>query len=161
MQCTARYQVGVWIRLLGLIFPLLFELQGVGQTESQISTHLKKIVVFEIRPGIDVFPVFSADGNVCRMVIEKRGYSTEKPDFDIIIPTALANQLVDEVVPPSERGNPSKFLSPDSYIAGGASLIKQDYANVSVSMYGSSVEGKVRGARAIIIEWPKRTCASM
>ena len=153
--------MGFWLRLLGLILPLLFRLPVVGQTESQISARLKRIVVFEIRPGIDIFPVFSADGNVCRMVIEKRGYSNEKPDFDIIIPTALANQLVDEVVPSSERGSPAKFLSPDSYIAGGASLTKQDYENVSVSMYGNSVEGKVRGARAIIIEWPKRTCASM
>lgn len=134
--------------------------QVVGQTEQQLSTRLKKIAAFEIRPGVDVFATFSADGNVCRMIVEKREYQDGDAGSDRTIPSELANQLVDELVPPTARGNPSKYLSQDSYIAGGSSLIKQDYENVSVSMYAGSVEGKVKGANVIMIAWPKRTCAS-
>jgi hypothetical protein len=130
-----------------------------GQTEQQLQSRLKRIAAFEVRAGIDVFPQFTSEGSVCQMVVEKREYlDSGNFDFDKTIPTALATQLVDELAPPSERGKQSKYLSPESYIGGGASFIKQDYENVSVAMYGSSVDGKVSGARVIVITWPKRTC---
>jgi hypothetical protein len=129
-----------------------------GQTEQQLQSHLKRIAAFELRPGIDVFPQFTSEGSVCQMVVEKREYQDSEGFVDKTIPTALANQLVDELAPPSERGKQSKYLSPESYVAGGGSFIKQDYENVSVAMYGSSVDGKVSGTRVIVITWPKRTC---
>jgi hypothetical protein len=135
---------------------------AAGQTENQLEARLKKVAAFEIRPGIDVFPRFAENGGVCRMVVEKRQYlDPANADFDITIPSVLANQLVDELVPASERGKPlSPYLSSESLLAGGASFIKKDYENVSVGMYGSSVEGKASGATVIVISWPKRTCFS-
>jgi hypothetical protein len=147
--------------LLGMILTLLWSFSAPGQTEDQLSARLKKVVAFEIRPGIDVYPSFAADGNVCRMVIEKRRYADPgNADFNLTIPNAVANQLVDELVPPTERGEPSKYLSTESFVAGGASFIKQDYQNVSVGMYGGSVEGKTNGATVIVITWANRTCVS-
>jgi hypothetical protein len=142
------------------LIPVLFCSMGAaGQTEPQLAVRLKKVTAFEIRPGIDVFPAFTTDGSVCRMVVEKRQYlDPRNADFDITIPSAVANQLVDELVPATERGKPSKYLSSESFVAGGASYIKQDYENVSVGMYGSSIEGKKDGANVIVISWPKRTC---
>jgi len=133
----------------------------VGQTEDQLGVRLKKLVTFEIRPGIVVFPTFTTGGDVCRMVIEKKQYiDSSNPDFDRMIPSDLVDRLVDEVVPPNERGKPSKYLSSESYIAGGAAFIKQDYENVSVGVYGTSIVGKKNGAYLIVINWQNRTCPS-
>ncbi len=160
MQFISRDSVNRQLAICSLVFLLFCNRGAAGQTEAQLEARFKKLVVLEIRPGIDVFTSFAANGSVCQMVIEKRQYlEGRNSDFDNTIPSALANQLVDELVPPSERGKPSSpYLSSESFIAGGASFIKQDYENVSVAMYGRSVDGKVSGARAIIIDWPKRVC---
>src|ERR1700690_47118 len=152
MQIAPWDSVSKRFTIVSSIILLFFSWGVAGQTEDQLGARFKRIVVFEIRPGIDAFPMFTANGSVCSLVIEKRQYlDPRKPDFDNAIPSALANQLVDEIVPPSERGRPSSpYLSSESFIAGGASFIKQDYENVSVAMYGTSVEGKVSGARIII-----------
>jgi hypothetical protein len=161
MQSARSISSGKRLVIPSLILLLLCAVGAAGQTEDQLGARLKKVTAFEIRPGIDVFPSFAADGSVCRMVIEKRQYiNPRNADFDITIPSAVANQVVDELVPPTERGKPSKYLSNESFVAGGASFIKQDYENVSVGMYGSSVEGKANGASVIVITWPKRTCSS-
>ena len=95
------------------------------------------------------------------MVVEKRQYiDPRNADFSITIPNTVANQLVDDLVPPTERGKASKYLSSDSFVAGGASFIKQDYENVSVGMYGTPEAGKTSGVSVIVISWPKRTCSS-
>jgi hypothetical protein len=146
----------------GLVL-LLFATLGVkGQTENQLKTRLKTVTAFEIRPAINVFPAFAKDGNVCRMVVEKRRFSDPADaDPEATIPNALANQLVDELVPASERGKAlSPYLSSESFVAGGASFIKKDYENVSVAMFGSLVEGKASGTRVIVINWSRRTCLS-
>jgi hypothetical protein len=146
----------------GLVLILSCCLGAAGQTENQLGDRLKRVPAFEIRRGIDVFPSFTADGSVCRIVIEKRQYlDPANADFDITISSTLANQLVDELVPVSERGKPlSPYLSNESFVAGGASFIKKDYENVSVGMYGSLVEGKTSGVSVIVLSWPKRTCLS-
>jgi len=153
----------IWRRFVAasIVFFICGSLTATGQTEDQLNARLKRLAAFEIRPGIDVFPTFAADGDVCRMVIEKRQYlDPQNASFSITIPTALANQMVDQLVPPSERGKPSKYLSSDSFISGGASFIKQDYENVSVGMYGSLVDGKANGVSVIVITWAKRVCPS-
>jgi hypothetical protein len=142
--------------ILGLFCGVLL---AAGQTEDELGARFKKVAAFEIRSGIVVFPTFAANGSVCQMIVEKRKYiNSHDLNTDIVIPSTLANQLVDELVPPDERGRPSKYLSPQSYILGRASFIKQDYENVSVSMYGTSVGGHESGTMAIIITWPKRVC---
>ena len=150
-------QVGMY----GVVFCLLCGVPGaVGQTLDQLGLRFKRVIAFEIRPGIDMFPTFAVDGAVCRMIVERREYADSTNDFDNTISTTLATRLVDELVPALERGKPSKYLSTDSYIAGGGSFIKQDYENVSVGMYGSSRDGTVKGASAIVITWRKRACPS-
>ena len=149
------------IVILSLALSLNCGLDAVGQTQDQLGSRFKRLVAFEIRPGIVPFPTFSSDGNVCRLTIQKmRPFESGSPDTDQMIPSALVDQLVDEAVPPAERGKPSKYLSTDSYIAGGAAFIKQDYENVSVGIYGTSVVDKENGATLVIVTWRNRTCPS-
>lgn len=149
-----------WFAISCVAFLLAGSRAAEGQTEDQLAARFKRVPAFEIRAGVDVFPTFAADGNVCRIVVEKRKYlDPRNADFGITIPSELANQLIDELVPPSERGKPlSPYLSGDSYVGGGASFIKQDYENVSVGSYGSTENGQFHGVSVIVITWPKRTC---
>jgi len=161
MQFAQSTFMGKQLVIPSLILLLFCSVGAAGQTEDQLGVRLKKVAVFEVRPGIDVFPSFATDGRVCRMVVEKRQYiDSRNADFSITIPNTVANQLVDDLVPPTERGKASKYLSSDSFVAGGASFIKQDYENVSVGMYGTPEAGKTSGVSVIVISWPKRTCSS-
>lgn len=162
MQFVRSTSLRKGLVLSGLALLLCCCLAAAGQTKDQLAGRLKKVTAFEIRPGIDVFPTFTADGSVCRIVIEKRQcLDPANADFDTTIPSTLANQLVDELVPVNERGKPlSPYLSNESFVAGGASFIKKDYENMSVGMYGRLVEGKRDGASVIVLSWPKRTCRS-
>jgi hypothetical protein len=147
-----------WFAILGF-FLLLNCSWSAGQTEDQLGTRFKKLTVFEVRPGIVALSTFSNDGNVCRMTIEKmRSLDPANSDLGHMIPSAEVDPLVDEVVPPSERGKASKYLSTDSWISGGGAFIKQDYENVSVGVYGTSVPDKPNGATLIVIIWRNRTC---
>ena len=128
----------------------------VGQTESQLEKRYSRPVVFEIRPGINAFPAFAPDGNVCRLVIAKRPtVDNRSADMDITMSPILVKEIEDEVVPPPARGPElSGFLSPESYVAGGAWLIQKDYDNVSIGASGNSVD-----TYAIIITWRHHLCS--
>lgn len=149
------------IVILSFAVSLISGWDAAAQTQDQLGSRFKKLVALEIRPGIVAFPTFSSDGNVCRLTIQKmQPFESRNSDTDQMIPSALVDQLVDEVVPLAERGKPSKYLSTESYIAGGAAFIKQDYENVSVGIYGTSVVDKENGATLVIVTWRNRTCPS-
>jgi hypothetical protein len=161
MQRNAVISIAKRIVMLSLILLLNCSRDAAGQTQDQLASRFKKLVALEVRPGILAFPTFSRDGNVCRLTIQKmRPFESRDSDSGPMIPSALVDQLVNEVVPPTERGKPSKYLSTESYISGGAAFIKQDYENVSVGIYGTSLVDKANGATLIIVTWRNRTCPS-
>ena len=91
---------------------------------SALGAKCREIAAFEIQPGIVAFSTFTKDGDICQMTIEKLGYvDAQHSDFDSTIPSGQVDHLVDEVVPPSERGKRSKYLSGDSFVAGGLSSV--------------------------------------
>lgn len=154
-SCRSYYVPAICVVLL-IPFCTWF---AAGQTKNQLAAKYKEISTFEIRPGIVAFATFAKDGNVCRLIIEKPGYvGGQASGFETTLPGGQIDLLVDEVAPPDERGKPAKYLNSDSYIAGGASLIKQDYENVSVSLYGSASPEGPNHVNVIIIDWPKRDC---
>jgi len=112
----------------------------IGQTENQLEQLYRRSDAFEIRPGVNVYPAFAPDGNVCRMVIAKYPKVDNKlADTNTSISPALIKEIEDELAPPDHRGRElSPYLSPDSFVAGGASLTKKDYENASISVYETS-----------------------
>jgi hypothetical protein len=127
-----------------------------GQSASALEQRYSRPFVLEIRPGVNVYPAFTPDGDVCRMVIAKHpDVNNKHADMNTAIPPALVKAIEDELVPPDERGPElSPYLSPESFVAGGASLIQKDYDNVSLGVYGSSGD-----AYAIVITWRHRLCS--
>jgi hypothetical protein len=128
-----------------------------AQTESDLAGRFKKVATFEVRPGINVFPTFEANEAVCRMVVEKRNHVDPNLYADPVIPEMDVDELVDELIPVEQRGNKSKYPRSRSYVADGGYFFKQDYENISVTMYGVSGHPD-SGTRAIIIEQPKSDC---
>jgi hypothetical protein len=127
----------------------------MGQTENQLEQRYNRPNAFEVRPGVNAYPTFAADGNVCRMVIAKYPkVDSKSADTNTTIPPALVKEIENELAPEDERGRElSPYLSPDSFVMGGASLIKKDYENVSIGVYGSGGD-----AYAIVITWRYHTC---
>jgi hypothetical protein len=125
----------------------------IGQTENQLEQRYNRPNAFEVRRGVNAYPTFAADGNVCRMVIAK---FPKVDNMDTTIPPALVKEIENELAPEDERGRElSPYLSPDSFVAGGASLIQKDYENLSIGVYGSGGD-----AYAIVIAWRYHTCSN-
>ena len=128
----------------------------IGQTANQLEQRYKHPDAFEVRQGVNAYPTFASDGNVCRLVVAKRPTVTNKMlDMNTTMSSALVKEIEDELVPPDERGRElSPYLSPDSFVMGVASLTKKDYENVSIAVYDSSGD-----AYAIVITWRYHACS--
>jgi hypothetical protein len=126
-----------------------------AQTENQLEQRYGHPAVFEVRPGINIYPTFAADGDVCRMVIAKHPTVDNKAaDMDTTLSSAQIKEIEDELIPPEARGPElSPYFSPASFVVGESSFIQKDYENVSIGVASGSV-----GAVAIVITWRHRTC---
>lgn len=127
----------------------------IGQTANQLEQRYKHPDAFEVRQGVNAYPTFASDGNVCRLVVAKRPTVSNKlADMNTTISSALVKEIEDELAPPDERGRElSPYFSQDSYVIGAASLTKKDYENVSIGVYESSGY-----AYAIVITWRFQEC---
>jgi hypothetical protein len=153
MRTVWRFtQVGVFIALA-----LVTCNKVTGQTENQMEQRYSRSNAFEVRPGVDAYPTFAQDGNVCRMVIAKHPKVDEKSaDMNTAMSPALVKEIEEELAPSDQRGRElSPYLSPDSYVIGQASLTQKDYENVSVGVYGSGGD-----AYAIVITWNYHACSN-
>ena len=107
---------------------------------------------------------YAEDGQTCEMTLEKRHSSSKDKDIDLgsNIPSKLVDELTDELAPTADRGPAtSRYLSPDSYVAGGVSYIKQDFQNVSIEVHGDTSESCNGGEKVVVIRWKKRVCAGV
>jgi hypothetical protein len=96
---------------------------AAAPTRDLLAAKFKEIATFELRPGILVFPTVGAEGRLGSVIIEKPGYlEGQNVRCETTIRGEQVNLLMDELVPFEWRGNPSKYLDSDSFIAGGASL---------------------------------------
>lgn len=143
-----------------LIVTLCFAIgiPACAQTSNGLAAKYPVVVGYEVRPGILMTARYAEDGNVCEMILEKRHYHTrDQIDLSSVIPKKLEDQLIDELAPPAERGQPtSRWLDKDSYVAGGVTHTKRDFENVSVEMDGSVSEGD----EIVVIRWKNRACAA-
>jgi hypothetical protein len=150
-----------------------------GQTASELAAKYPPVSAYEIRPGVLLTARYSGDGQVCEMVLEARHYrSPEKVDLNSDIAPKLQKQLVDELVPASEKGEPKgRWLDRDSYMAGGVSYTKHSYENVTIEEHGhysckdTAVDQEKAASQApssmscdggnevVVIRWTKRVCA--
>lgn len=148
---------------LPLAFCLLVIASASGQTADDLASKYPVVSAYEVRPGILMTAKYAADGQACEITLEKRHETPKKIDLGSTIPRDQIKQLIDELVPPSERGNPTKrYLKGDSEstIGGGVVDTESDYENVSIKIIGTTSSSCDSGDEVVTIRWKKRTCAA-
>jgi hypothetical protein len=113
---------------------------------------------YEIRPGILIMPVYSADGEVCEVSIEKRHYSNRTMDLDAEMSKDQIQALFDEIAPQKERGQPALKLPEGAEVTdvdGGIRTTRILYEKVFLTMYGRAESQKFVAAT---ITWKKQHC---
>ncbi|MFZ0819430.1 MAG: hypothetical protein WAM91_05130 [Candidatus Acidiferrales bacterium] len=124
------------------------------------------IEAYEIRPGILMMPTYSADGQVCEIGFEVRHYSPELIRLDSdLSQSEKFDQILEEVVPDSERGPKAKDPLGTLITRSGSSSITTnvDYERVSVQIYGHIMSQPRKKEIltenvAAVIHWKGREC---
>jgi len=133
----------------------------MGQTASEIAAKYPLVKAYEIRPGILMTASYDKGGQVCEMVLERR-HKTDKQiiNFDEIFSEQIVKELVNELVPESERGKELKGaygLENTATLDGQFVVVEYSYENILVKLYGTLRPGST-GYVVAIIEWRKRVC---
>jgi hypothetical protein len=117
----------------------------------------KTVEAYEIRLGILMMPTYSHDGQICQAVLEKQHYLNGKIVLDSGMPHELVMQIVDELVPDSEKG--PLLIDPEFarlwLYAGVSASWLGDYKNVSIDIARlQSAPGDI----VAVIKWKNRPC---
>ena len=114
----------------------------------------KPIEVYEIRPGILIYPKFDAEGRLVEARIQ-RAIATESTIYlDSEIPNDQLTKILNELVPVDRRGKRTDLFGSIS-IAGIGGTEDDDYQNVSITYYFSIGPGNNSrsGTKAIVVKW--------
>jgi len=108
-----------------------------------------------------MMPKYAADGQVCEIGLERRRYSPESISLDGDIPDKDLDEIVDEIVPPAERGLKDEIERTNE--DGGGLTTFRNYENVSVQifshvLYDAKRKIKAEPNIAVIISWKNRKC---
>ena len=122
---------------------------------------LRSVETYEIQPQILVMPVYSDDGRVCSVVMEKSHVSSKGIDLDAEMSPEEIYRIFDELAPKSERSQSKLNLEDNgetTLFDGGTLTTTAEYENVTLQMYGKYKKVGSRGYVAAVIQWKKRNC---
>lgn len=143
-------------KLIGLGCAIALLLFPANPRKDEFSKY-KRVEAYEIRPGILMMPTYSANGQVCTVLLQKDHFVGGVDDLDSTLPREVLTQIFDELVPPSERGplTTNKEFDRLSVYTGNSVTALHDYENVSfdISRLSSSP-----GDIVAVIQWKHRTC---
>jgi hypothetical protein len=145
-----------------LIAILMFS--TAAQDQQQFDKY-KKIEAYEVRPGIEMFPRYTADGQVCEIGLEKLMYTPELVRLDADLDTKEIDEVLDDLVPANERGKPTDKI-PGSHLSvetGPAFQTLEDFENVKVQIYSRVYKPKHKNEIALqpvvaVVQWKNRVC---
>ena len=115
---------------------------------------------YEVRPGILMTAMYSDDGQVCKMYVERRHFSESGFDQRLYLSPEVIIDLIDELVPTELRGAKTKGGG-FSRITGSLSDQTYYYENVSITVLASSASDDCNGGAALIIQWKNRHCKKL
>ena len=136
-----------------------------AQTSADLAPKYPAVSAYQVRPDVLMTAKYAEDGQVCEMILEKRHYDApQRIDLGSAMPAALVGQLIDELAPAAQRGDPTSRWLTNSYVAGGVTYSERDYENLVIAQYGSysckaSGQPCDGGDEIIVIRWKKRECA--
>jgi hypothetical protein len=148
-------------KLIGLACTAIF-LLACCPPQSDRFLKYKTIEAYEIRPGILMMPRYSADQQVCEIGLQNLHYSPGMIRLDSSLSRKEIDQIVEELVPASEKGPRAKDFEGTLVTQGGHSLTTNtDYENVSIQIYSDASPGQ--GGITVddvlaTIKWKNRKC---
>ena len=126
--------------------------------DREFQSRYPRVESYEIRPGVLATPKYARDGALCEVAIEKRHVHGDLVDLGSTLPRELALQMIDELVPQSERGKATIQLAGTDYIDvmdGQTTVTMANYQNVSIQIFRTRSDS---GDVAVIVKW-KNACA--
>jgi hypothetical protein len=137
---------------------LFVAMPALAQTTADLDSRYSSIKACEVRPGVLLTVKFDGSGQASEMVLEKRRMSGAAVDYEALLPPAVVEELISELVPVGDRGKELEFSGiMESNIGGGTTWY--DFENVHVtriSVFASPNSKRVKGDVAVIINWKKR-----
>jgi hypothetical protein len=119
-------------KLLLAISSMTFLVVGVSaQTATELANKYTHHEVYEIQPGVQMTAKFAANGLVCEMQVEQAHFGKDGVDMRFGIDTVRLGDLLDQLVPPSERGKKDKSSGMDVGMGQVTESVER-YANVDV-----------------------------
>jgi hypothetical protein len=131
--------------LSSFIFVPRARLQSADELRAKYGAPLE---AYEVRPHILMTVKYSEDGRASEYVIEARHNSQGKMDAESLMSGAMAREIVDEVVPPSQRGQRQNILSFNSS-CNVYSLEK--YERVEIRTFATCPSGGGKAVASVII----------
>jgi hypothetical protein len=143
-------------RLTGLACAIAFLLFPVNSQNERFSKY-KQVEAYEVRSGILIMPRYSANGQVCMVIVQKDHYVNGVAVLDSTLPREVVTQIFDELVPPSERGplSTNNEMARLSVYSGNGVTSLLDYENVSFDI---SRQASSPGDIIAVIQWKGRSC---
>jgi hypothetical protein len=129
----------------------------LGTPESGRFAKYRAVEAYEIRPGILMMPKYSADGQVCKISIQRDHYVNGVVDVDSTLSREVLTKIFEELVPADQRGpltTPKEFAGLSLY-GGNTVATGTYYKYVSIQIIGPT---SPRNDVAALITWEGRTC---
>lgn len=121
----------------------------------------RQIEAYEVRPHILMMPRYSADGNPCELVLERLHYSPTMIDLDSALSRKEIDDVFNELVPVTERGEKAKDADLMT-LFGVAASTTEDFEKITIEISGAvRLEGKHKRIVEDVVAtltWKHRTC---
>lgn len=117
---------------------------------------------YEVRPGVFMTATRGAEGQVCKMTVEKRRLNDTDLDGEALLSDELIQTLVYELAPEKQRGKELTDYNnwSDSIIVSSLSISRTNYEHASIEVWGTvSQSGHIQNCTLVII-WKKDGCPS-
>ena len=146
-------------KLIGSICAAMLVLLSVNQDHGRFAKY-KAVEAYELRSGILAMPKYAGDGQVCEIVIQREHYAGGVANLYSTIPHNEILQIIDEIVPVSERGPSIKTLGEEyiSLTSGNSVTTSAEYTNVTVDIIGLTEPASSAGDMVALIRWKNRKC---
>lgn len=156
-------------KLVGTSTLVVLSLLFLGKPHSDRFSKYKQVEAYEVRPGILMLPTYSDDGQVCEIGLQILHYSPEMIRLDSGTTPKDVDEVLDELVPASERGPKSKVLAGDLVTQNGPGSVRTtDFENVTVQIVARDEGWPTAKKRktveidvvATVVHWKNRTCST-
>jgi hypothetical protein len=140
----------VWIIVLLFLAALTAQAQSSNELRAKYGSAME---AYEIRPFILMTVKYTEDALVNEYVIEAHHTSKGSVDGNSFISRDTAREIIDEVVPMSQRG---RYIGTMSFTGGCNELTNEDYERVEIKTFHTCSPIKGANVASIIVHWKNR-----